>query len=142
MQQKSSDLWEQRKLSVKAKYLDVTLNFFTCKRKTVNENNWHMDAHLILFGTRLHTDKPIWILWISIVFILERNRFYYSRTDCNGMRSRAPLNFTGHLRFWLQKYFVQNWRELFTRKKVYRYYFWKLYEVVTMKAKNENLREL
>ena len=117
MQQKRSDLWEQRKLSVKAKYLDVTLNFFTCKRKTVNENNWDMDAHLILFGTRLHTDKPIWILWISIVFILERNRFYYSKTDCIGMRSRAPLNFTGHLRFWLQKYFVQNWRELFTRKK-------------------------
>ena len=142
MQQKSSDLWEQRKLSVKAKYLDVTLNFFTCKRKTVNENIWDMDAHLILFGNRLHTDKPIWILWISIVFILERNRFYYSKTDCIGMRSRAPLNFTGHLRFWLQKYFVQNWRELFTRKKVYRYYFWKLYEVVTMKAKNENLREL
>ena len=45
MQQKRSDLWEQRKLSVKAKYLDVTLNFFTCKWKTVNENNWDMDAH-------------------------------------------------------------------------------------------------
>ena len=117
MQQKGSDLWEQKKLSVKAKYLDVTLNFFTCKRKTVNESNWHIDAHLILFGNRLHTDKPIWILWISIVFMLERNRFYYSKTDCIGMRSRAPLNFTGHLRFWLQKYFVQNWRELFTRKK-------------------------
>ena len=107
MQQKGSDLWEQKKLSLKAKYLDVTLNFFTCERKTVNENNWLMDAHLILFGTRLHADKPIWILWISIVFILERNRFYYSKTDCIGIRSRAPLNFTGHLRFWLQKYFVQ-----------------------------------
>ena len=33
------------------------------------------------------------------------------------MRSRAPLNFSGHLRFWLQKYLVQNWRELFTVKK-------------------------
>ena len=85
MQQKRSDLWEQRKLSVKAKYLDVTLNFFTCKRKRVNESNWHMDAHLILFGNRLHTDKPIWTLWISIVFILERNRFYDSKTDCNVM---------------------------------------------------------
>ena len=27
-------------------------------------------------------------------------------------------DFTGHLRFWLQKYLVQNWRELFTRKKL------------------------
>ena len=27
-------------------------------------------------------------------------------------------DFTGHLRFWPQKYFVQNWWELFTRKKL------------------------
>ena len=27
-------------------------------------------------------------------------------------------DFTGHLRFWLQKYLVQNWRELLTRKKL------------------------
>ena len=33
------------------------------------------------------------------------------------MRSRAPPNFTGHLRFWMQKYLVQNWQELFTRTK-------------------------
>ena len=84
MQQKGSDLWEQKKLSVKAKYLDVTLNFFTCKRKRVNESNWHMDAHFILFGNRLHTDKPIWTLWISTVFILERNRFYYSKLIVSG----------------------------------------------------------
>ena len=79
----------------------------------MNENNWGMDAHFNLFGTRLHTNKPILILWISIVFILGRNRFYYSKTDC----IRAPLNFTGHLRFWLQKNVAQNWRELFTEKK-------------------------
>ena len=83
----------------------------------MNENKWGMNAHFNLFGTRLHTNKPILILWISIVFILGRNRFYYSKTDCIGMRSRAPLNFSGHLRFWLQKYLVQNWRELFTVKK-------------------------
>ena len=76
-----------------------------------------MDTHFNLFGTRLHTNKPILILWISIVFILGRNRFYYSKTDCIGMRFRAPTNFTEHLRFWLQKYLVQNWRELFTVKK-------------------------
>ena len=76
-----------------------------------------MDTHFNLFGTRLHTNKPILILWISIVFILGRNRFYYSKTDCIWMRFRAPMNFTEHLRFWLQKYLVQNWRELFTVKK-------------------------
>ena len=27
-------------------------------------------------------------------------------------------DFTGNLRLWLQKYLVQNWRELFTRKKL------------------------
>ena len=27
-------------------------------------------------------------------------------------------DFTGHLRFWLQEYLVQNWLELFTRKKL------------------------
>ena len=31
------------------------------------------------------------------IVILGRNRFYYSKTDCIGMGSRAPLNFTGHL---------------------------------------------
>ena len=91
-------MYEQRKLSLIAKYLDVTLNFFTCERKSVNENSWGTDVHLILFGTRLHTNKTILILWISIVVILGRNRFYYSKTDCIGMGSRAPLNFTGHLR--------------------------------------------
>ena len=91
--------------------------FFTCERTPVNENNWGMDAHFNLFGTQLHTHKPILILWISIVFILGRNRFYYSKIDCIGMKSWAPLDFTGHLRFWLQKYLVQNLRELFTVRK-------------------------
>ena len=27
-------------------------------------------------------------------------------------------DFTGHVRFWLHKYLVQNWRELFTRKRL------------------------
>ena len=76
-----------------------------------------MVTHFNLLGTRLHTNKPILILWISIVFILGRNRFYYSKTDCIGMRFSAPTNFTEHLRFRLQKYLVQNWRELFTVKK-------------------------
>ena len=31
-------------------------------------------------------------LWISIIFILGKSRFYYSKTDCIGMRSRASLN--------------------------------------------------
>ena len=73
-------------------------------------------CNLLLQSTRRYKGSKkgvIWILRISIVFILERNRFYYS----NGMRSRASLNFSGHLRFWLQKYFVHNWRELFTRKR-------------------------
>ena len=76
-----------------------------------------MDAHLILFGTRLHTNKPILIAWISIVFILGRNRFYYSKTDCVGMRSRAPPDFIGHLRFWKQKLFRVELAGVFTRKK-------------------------
>ena len=75
-----------------------------------------MDAHFILFGTRLHTNKPILIVWISIVFILGRNRFYYSKTDYLGMKSRTPPDFTGHLRFWKQKYLVQNWREFLQEK--------------------------
>ena len=83
MSEKIRDLWEQRKLLLKANYLDVKLNFL-CERKPVNENSGGMDAHLILFGTRLHTNKPILIAWISIVFILGRNRFYYSKTDCLG----------------------------------------------------------
>ena len=57
-------------------------------------------------------------LWISIIFILGKSRFYYSKTDCIGMRSRASLNFAGHVRFPLQKHLVQNWRELFTRKSL------------------------
>ena len=83
MSEKIRDLWEQRKLLLKANYLEVKLNFL-CERKPVNENSCGMDAHLILFGTRLHTNKPILIAWISIVFILGRNRFYYSKTDCLG----------------------------------------------------------
>ena len=113
--EKIRDLWEQRKLLLKANYLDVKLNFLY-ERKPVNENSCGMDAHLILFGTRLHTNKPILIVWISIVFILGRNRFYYSKTDYLGMKSRTPPDFTGHLRFWKKKYLVQNWREFLQEK--------------------------
>ena len=114
MSEKIRDLWEQRKLLLKANYLDVKLNFL-CERKPVNENSCGMDAHLILFGTRLHTNKPILIAWISIVFILGRNRFYYSKTDYLGMKSRTGFHWT--LTLLKGKIFSAELAGVFTRKK-------------------------
>ena len=74
-----------------------------------------MDAHFILFGTRLHTNKPILIVWISIVFILGRNRFYYSKTDYLGMKSRTGFHWT--LTLLKGKIFSAELAGVFTRKK-------------------------
>ena len=47
--------------------------------------------------------------------IYIKNTYYW----CDFFSFVSPSgDFTGHLRFWLQKYLVQNWRELFTRKKL------------------------
>ena len=44
-----------------------------------------------------------------------KNTYYW----CDFFSFVSPsCDFPGHLRFWLQKYLVQNWRELFTRRKL------------------------
>ena len=50
-------------------------------------------------------------------FHIRKEQILLFQNWLSGMRSRAPPNFTGHLRFWLQKYLEQNWQELFTRTK-------------------------
>ena len=50
-------------------------------------------------------------------FHIRKEQILLFQNWLSGMRSRAPPNFTGHLRFWMQKYLVQNWQELFTRTK-------------------------
>ena len=110
--------WEQRKLSLIAKYLDVTLNFLYmwekanewkqlrdgCPFQLVRDSTTYEQTHLDFVNKhRFHIRKE----QISLL----KNWLYW-------VRSSAPLNFTGHLRFWLQKYLVQNWRELLTVKKI------------------------
>ena len=138
MSEKIRDLWEQRKLLLKANYLDVKLNFL-CERKPVNEN-WGMDTHFNLFGTRLHTNKPILILWISIVFILGRNRFYYSKTDCLGWdleRRRISLDTYD---FECKNIQCRIGESCLQQKKKFTVIIFR--NVVTEWVENENLREL
>ena len=52
--------------------------------------------------------------------IYIKNTYYW----CDFFSFVSPSgDFTGHLRFWLQKRYVQNWRELIYKKKAHRYYF-------------------
>ena len=47
--------------------------------------------------------------------IYIKNTYYW----CGFFSFVSPSSdYTGHLRFWLQKYLGRNWRELFTRKKL------------------------
>ena len=52
--------------------------------------------------------------------IYIKNTYYW----CDFFSFVSPSgDFTGHLRFWLQKYFMQNLAGVIYKKKAYRYYF-------------------
>ena len=88
----------------------------------MNINN--IDVRLIFLRTRLRTNKTKFlIMQIKIILIIGENRFYHSKPDCIGMRSIAPLNFTGDFSLLAANIFGAASAGVIDEKKVHLYHF-------------------
>ena len=129
--------WEQRKLSLIAKYLDVTLNFLYmwekanewkqlrdgCPFQLVRDSTTYEQTHLDFVNQhRFHIRKE--------QILLFKNWLY---------RNEIQSTIGFHWTLWLQKYLVK-WQELFTVKKKFTVIIFR--NVVAVKVENDNLREL